>query len=291
MNPSADDLERTVLAQLDHPGLVAAFARAYEDYVIPLRFDAERMRLHVTAHDIALAHSPLWRDRAGGLVALGMLGIRQDGGQSRGQNRGQDRGWIGGFGVAPEHRGHGLSHPLCAELVERARALGLSRLSLEVLENNPRAIATYERAGFRRTRMLCSYRREPGRPSSLARAPELVEIDIDAVSWARVSPAPAWQREPASVLRMPDLRAIACDEAVAVVRATTEGVHVLAILAEDETSAARLLDAVAARHPDRATLVMNEPEGSPAQRAMARHGWTPIVRQHEMVLPLDTPPR
>jgi ribosomal protein S18 acetylase RimI-like enzyme len=274
MKPPADDLERTVLAELDHAGLVAAFARAYEDYVIPLRFDAERMRLHVTAHDIALAHSPLWRDRAGRLVALGMLGIRED------------RGWIGGFGVAPEHRGRGLSHPLCDELVDRARARGLSRLSLEVLENNPRAIATYARAGFLRTRVLCSYRREPGRPSSLARTPEIVEIDIDAVAWSRTSPAPAWQREPASVLRMPDPRAIACDEAVAVVRATAEVVHVLTILAEDETSAARLLDAIATRHPDRATLVMNEPEGSPAQRAMARQGWTPIVRQHEMTRPL-----
>jgi hypothetical protein len=142
--------------------------------------------------------------------------------------------------------------------------------------------ARRSRAGFRRTRTLCSYRREPGRRASLA-AREIVDVDVDAVAWSRSSPAPAWQREPASVLRMPDLCAIACDEAVAVVRATAEGVHVLAILADDETSAARLLDAVAARHPDRATLVMNEPEGSPAQRAMARSGWTAIVRQHEMM--------
>lgn len=271
------DVERTVLAELDHAGLVAAFARAYEDYVIPLRFDAERMRLHVAAHDIELSNSPVWRDRAGGLVALAMLGIRADGGHGR--------GWIGGFGVAPVHRGRGLSHALCADVIDRARALGLTRLSLEVLENNPRAITTYERAGFRRTRVLCSYRRAPGWPSSLA-ARDLVEIELGAVPWSRPSSAPAWQREPASVLRMPDLCAIACDEAVAVVRATAEAVQVLAILVDDETSATRLLDTVAARHPDRATVVMNEPEGSPAQRAMARHGWTPIVRQHEMALAL-----
>ena len=268
------ELERTTLAALDHDGLVAAFARAYEDYVVPLRFDSERLRLHVDAHDIALAHSPLWRDRAGGFVALAMLGIRGD------------RGWIGGFGLAPAHRGRGLSHPLCAEVIDRASTLGLARLQLEVIEGNARAIATYERAGFVRTRALCSYRRAPAAASPSAEL-QITELDVGALAWSRRSAAPAWQREPASVLRMPALRAIACGDAIAVVQPTEDAVQVLALFADDDAAAARLLDAVASLDPDRPSLVVNEPEGSPAERAMARGHWSAIVRQHEMVLALD----
>lgn len=263
-----------VLADLDLAGLVDAFARAYEDYMVPLRFDSARLDLHVRAHDIALEHSPLVRDEKGGLVGLAMLGVRAH------------RGWIGGFGVAKEHRGRGHSHALCAEAIDRARDLGLAHLQLEVLEGNARAIATYARAGFVRTRVLASYRCEPGAAPGLGGGIDLSEIGLESFSWSRVASLPGWQRERASVMRMPGLAAFSSGDAEALVSVTQASVLVLALACDDEPSAARLLGAVASRHPDRPAVVMNEPEGTLVERAILRRGWAPFVRQHEMALPL-----
>lgn len=263
-----------VLAELDPPALVAAFAHAYEDYLMPLRFGDERLRLHVEAHDIVLEHSPLLRDAEGSFVGMAMLGVRGA------------RGWIGGFGLATRHRGGGLSHGLCAEVVARARALGLAQLQLEVIDANARAIATYARAGFVSTRVLCSYRHDPAETVRGAEA-ELVELDIDGFPWSRSSATPAWQRERASVLRMPGLAAVACGDAASILSVTEASVSVQVLATDDEGAVDRLLGALASRYRDRPILMMNEPEGSPAERALARAGWTTFVRQREMVLALD----
>jgi ribosomal protein S18 acetylase RimI-like enzyme len=264
------------LAELDLPALTAAFNAVYLEYVVPLAFDPERMRAHVEANDIALDRSPLVLDDDGRVVALAMLGVRGD------------RGWIGGFGVVPAQRGRGRSHALTREVIERARASGLLTLQLEVIDANVRAIAAYERAGFVRTRALCSCRREPRLGSQHGDA--AVAVEIGAFAWREAAEAwaPAWQRERSSVLRTPGVVGLAttAGEPFALVRPTDAAVHVLAMDACDEETAARRLDAVAASHADRAIVVMNEPEGSAVERAMVGRGWTAIVRQHELRLDL-----
>jgi ribosomal protein S18 acetylase RimI-like enzyme len=54
--------------------------------------------------------------------------------------------------VDPEHRGRGIGTGLLAALRERARAEGVSALSLSVETDNP-AIRLYERLGFERLRL------------------------------------------------------------------------------------------------------------------------------------------
>ncbi|WP_307365921.1 GNAT family N-acetyltransferase [Microbacterium sp. W4I4] len=53
--------------------------------------------------------------------------------------------------IDPALRGRGLSHMLVVLAEERARELGATQLSLNVIDGNLPAITTYERAGFRRT--------------------------------------------------------------------------------------------------------------------------------------------
>ena len=57
-----------------------------------------------------------------------------------------DEGYISNVAVAPQARRQGIAAALIAELIERAKALELSFVTLEVRESNTPAIALY--AGF-----------------------------------------------------------------------------------------------------------------------------------------------
>ncbi len=50
--------------------------------------------------------------------------------------------------VAPTHRGRGLSHRLLARVEQAARERGCVKLTLEVLDGNTVAVASYRRFGF-----------------------------------------------------------------------------------------------------------------------------------------------
>ncbi len=62
-----------------------------------------------------------------------------------------DTGIVALLAVAPECRGQGVGGALIAAAEAEARRWGLSRLALDVIENNP-AHRLYERHGFRTTR-------------------------------------------------------------------------------------------------------------------------------------------
>ena len=53
-----------------------------------------------------------------------------------------------GMGVASDYRGRGIGGDLLGHVIEHAWQSGLSRLELEVLSSNHKAIAMYERHGF-----------------------------------------------------------------------------------------------------------------------------------------------
>lgn len=54
-----------------------------------------------------------------------------------------------GISLAKAVREEGIGTQLLQTLIEEAKSLGLKLLELNVFENNPRAIRTYKRAGFR----------------------------------------------------------------------------------------------------------------------------------------------
>lgn len=53
-----------------------------------------------------------------------------------------------GLAVLAEFRGRGIGTALLRATLERARAVGLTRIELSVRENNERVVALYERFGF-----------------------------------------------------------------------------------------------------------------------------------------------
>jgi ribosomal protein S18 acetylase RimI-like enzyme len=70
--------------------------------------------------------------------------------------------------VAPHARGRGIADCLVTALLEHAGATGLRRVTLDVADDNPRAIGCYERLGFART----------GRTGSLPHNDEVTEFEM-----------------------------------------------------------------------------------------------------------------
>jgi hypothetical protein len=101
----------------------------------------------------------------------------------------------------------------------------------------------------------------------------------------------AWQREPASILRMEGLRClalgtVASPQAYAVYRTQGQGVQLLDLAAVDRGALQALEAALLERHPNQTLRLGNEPEESHLCPLLAQTGWHESLRQHEMALDL-----
>jgi GNAT superfamily N-acetyltransferase len=221
--------------------LAALFTAGYEGYFTPIHVDEPTLRFMIDAWDIDLT-----RSRAVPGVGVCNLGVREE------------RGWIGGLGVVPAERRHGVGRALMDAVLDAAPPL----VTLEVIEQNEPAIKLYEDLGFERTRVLEVW--------SLPEPP-LIEA-------RSVEPAPLGQRD------LPWQRA---DESLPAEYERYEveggamllrGGNVLQLDARAEAAAVALLS--------RGTKLsfVNVPEGEPASAALARLGGTLTLRQFEMQL-------
>src|SRR5690349_10931795 len=180
-----------------------------------------------------------WRDDRP--IGLAMLAVRGA------------RAWVGGMGVATEARRAGVGEQLMRALLDSARAAGVKRVQLEVLEANTRARLLYEKLGFRTLRRLEVWQWETpaGAPALAVEAcdPRAARHRIAATRRA-IEP---WQREDATIDRLdvstPALRAVRIVGAAgdAVYRVTDGRASVLQMAAPDERTAGALLDAMRGR--------------------------------------------
>lgn len=72
-----------------------------------------------------------------------------------------DEGYVSNVAVLPEYRRRGAAGALLAELSRRARALGLSFLTLEVRRGNAPARALYEKFGYKIVGQRKNYYQNP----------------------------------------------------------------------------------------------------------------------------------
>lgn len=268
------NVEIGIASGLDGDGLLALWNAGYEGYFVPITLTTEQLERYVRRGGIDLGRSLVMRVD-GEPAAFSLLGI--DG----------ERGWIGGFGVAPAFRGRGLSYALMREHAARFRGWGLRHVQLELFEQNW-VRRTYEAAGFRVTRRLpCLAGIAPasGRPLPTLPLDEALEhhgrlhADFPA----------SWDSEP-RFLR----RAFPADGEIVIAGPPERpsGILLAAPLgerarvhdaaAEDDASAARLVEALGALFPARSVIVVNEPEGSPIHRALLAAGFAEESAQLEM---------
>src|SRR6266568_8200029 len=123
-----------------HIQLAEFHTASFEGYDFPMQITAAQSADFWRANQIDANRCVIMHDEAGKFVGMARMGTRGL------------RGWCGGFGITPAFRGTGASGLLAAEMVRVARESGLKTLQLEVLTQNNKAIKTYEKVGFARTR-------------------------------------------------------------------------------------------------------------------------------------------
>ncbi len=272
-------MRQTTISGLDLAALTAAFNQVYEGYLMQMTVSEEWMASHLFQNDIDVHHSPLMLDvERDAIVGLAILGVRGD------------RGWVGGFGVAPDFRGRGLSHELIDQTITNARDAGVKTLVLEVLQPNTAAIRTYERAGFERTRALLIYEQSADTASPANTDPLYARppAELLAIRSQFNAPLPTWQRAPESLNRMAGLEGVSLDDgsAWALVKSGGGRLRVYDVAARDSDAATRLLRAITGAYPNSAMVIVNEPDTSPVIPALVATGWTEAIHQWEMALPL-----
>lgn len=259
--------------------LAALWNQAYAGYFVPLEYTAARLQRHLTAGDIALEHSVVLSDR-GGPVALSLLGVRGD------------RGWIGGFGVAPAHRGRGVATALMLAHTEVIGRLALRTVQLEVMVQNW-ARRVYEHAGFTITRRLSVF----AGPVADIPAPRIcqvpVEVALAALAEAPRESAPCWQREAASLAATPRaalraflLRDSASETGVLLCEPSAGSPLRILDVAGSERAVASLLAHATRVLAAREILLVNEPETTAAHRLLSRVGCPEVNAQWEMHRPM-----
>jgi ribosomal protein S18 acetylase RimI-like enzyme len=265
-----EQLRRATAADVDLSHAAAALDGVFAEYLVPISFSEPIYAIHVSANDVDLGSSPIWYDDDDAVVAAALLGVRDA------------RGWIGGFGVAPEHRKRGLGRALLCELVERAWALGLTSIALEVLAENVAARRTYEAGGFGSTRRLQTFgadaKRFERRPADAAytNAEPFLDVPNDV--------APCWQREAASLRRQTNLHAVGNARAFCVFRHNGERAQLLKVHADSTEEFTWLIASVVAQTGVTRLDLFNEPAGSAAATAARSLGWYLTHEMDEMVL-------
>lgn len=257
---------RTTLAELDYEQLAAALELAYADYLAPVQFTPALAAEHVERNAVDLQQSSYWYDE-NGLVALSLLGVRQR------------RGWIGGFGVAPAHRGLGVAAGLLRDTVSRARELDLTIVQLEVLDGNDRAYQVYRKGGFR----------DRSRVSSLFPPAEMDPLPAgQLVSPHRIIPPPlpcVWQRELPWALDERG-KAVILDQTWMLIRPDLHGTVLLQTNSPDTERTRRLLGALRHHYPQRMPMITNEPVDSLLHAQLRELGWIERYPQTEMFVDL-----
>jgi GNAT superfamily N-acetyltransferase len=292
-------------ADVDEGVLVEAWNAAYHGYFVPMRRAAEDLRVHYRVGSIDLDRS-IVRAEGDRPVALSLLGVRA--GVASGVGSGGAcglRGWVGGFGVAPSHRGRGLAGELLEEQLAVARSSGIARVVLEVLEQNW-ARRVYERSGFVITRRLLVLTGSLAPPADRRWSTGVATWWATSEDRARLAPALTgiagghgawampWGREPLSVLAAANEATLVVGagsreqpDALLVVREQPGGWSILAGEARTAEGARAVTAALAERSPGAGVRDVNEPEGSALVEAFAAVGVVAAMAQFEMALDLD----
>jgi ribosomal protein S18 acetylase RimI-like enzyme len=187
------------------PDLASVFTASYEGYLIPFVVDETQLRYMIEVFDLDVSRSlvAVERDRPVGLANLGRRG---------------EMTWLGGVGVMPSHRGSGVGESLSRMLLDQARETGAREMVLEVIVENTRAFALYEKLGFMPTRELQVLSLGSAAEHSEARETDL-EVARRVVAATRSAPEP-WQRADETVANLTRRgstpRAIIADGAAAI---------------------------------------------------------------------------
>jgi ribosomal protein S18 acetylase RimI-like enzyme len=247
--------------------LAQLFTASYEGYFVPFQVDEQAFSFMVDAFDLDLEQSLVAVD---GETPIGLANLGRRG----------DRTWLGGVGVVPARRGHGVGEALCRGLLDRARRVGAREMVLEVIVENVPAIALYEKLGFTHVRELEILSLAAAEGKSAAEEAD-VEEARRTIARLRDGPEP-WQRDDATLDKLPELRALTAGAAAAVYRASDGRVSLLQAAGSDEGLEA-ILGALRVRGP---VSAVNYPAGGAVSEVLRATAADVTLRQLELVVAL-----
>lgn len=266
-------------SELEFDDLVEVFNTGYAGYTVPVRLETDLMRNHIIQNDIDLEASKVaWV--GGELVGVGLLGRRDT------------RGWIGGLGVASEHRRQGIGRQLMQALLSTAQEIGLTQVQLEVIDDNVAAINLYRDLGFEITRLLHVLQcvQLPQVDVTVPVKSTTVEQALPYYDALHTVPNP-WQRQrPALESLAPHLKAWLAGErdepdAYAIGRSAGRGISLMDVgMREGEGATLRaLLAYIQRQQPGAPVQLANLPEDDPAWPVMSTLRYEISMSQFEML--------
>lgn len=159
----------------------------YENYTIPVAFDAAAIGRRIIAEHIDLGASHVL---VSGNEPCGVMMVARRGATSR----------LAALGIAKSRRGQGLGRQAVALAQAEAVARGDSLMTLEVITTNLAAQRTYAACGFTVTRQLVGYECAPVAAAPLGDEYEVCSAEAVLPLLSRAMPAGlSWQIAPASL--------------------------------------------------------------------------------------------
>ena len=223
--------------------LAAGLTSCFEGYIVPAHFTAPLVAAMIRAESVDLAASLVALDE-GQVMAAALVARR--GKVAR----------VAAMGVATVARRQGLGRQILIQAIDEARIRGETKMILEVIEQNPAAIALYEGLGFVKQHRLLGF--NISLTTELLLGPELEDIepaDVAEVVRARGPLAASWSMSATTVTNMAlPTRAIRFGDVYAVVGPPVEntvGCRSMGFVGGPDSKKAKgMLEALAARFPD-----------------------------------------
>jgi ribosomal protein S18 acetylase RimI-like enzyme len=174
------------------------FREAFAGYVGgSFAMDATTLASFLRSQGIDLCYSRIARDTRG-LCGFGYI------------SRIGDVSRLSGMGVIPSARRMGVARNLLLCLIEEARRRQDRAMVLEVIEQNPAAVALYRSEGFREIATLLGWRRKPGPLASISSAtrPHIIPTLVAGHSASALEfPELPWQISRHAIVRLANPRA------------------------------------------------------------------------------------
>lgn len=263
--------------------LARALTSGYTGYEIPIQIDALELQHHIEKNDLDLTASYIVLHQAA-VVGIALLGLREG------------RGWVGGLGVHPHYRRHGIGRRLMQALIAQARQQGLTSLQLEVIESNHAAIRLYQTLGLAASRRLfvLNYQPEALKPGYSG---QMEASDLQEALWLHTQfhaqPTP-WQRGYETLAKLDDsaqvwvLREGAEAVAYALGFVSATSIHLLDLACAPGQSVAlhSLISQLHHHYPEASASIVNLAEDEPGSKVLFALGWQTRLVQHEMHLAL-----
>ena len=182
-------VELTHALDFSPKSLAQGMNHCFEDYVIPMEISEQALAGMLRMYSVDLLNSILAIDQ-GEIVGVLLLGRRGD--VSR----------VGAMAVAKAHRGQGLGHRILEKAIEDSEARGESKMVLEAIEHNTRAISFYESLGFEWVCRICGYSKvldQTGKPNALE---QISFGDMATILQSRGDDGLTWEMNHATVAQL-----------------------------------------------------------------------------------------